>query len=432
MNHPGNLSTLLTLYLSLALAGCGRADDPDEVGDAEGPPGLDVPAPPYPSGSASRGTAPQAPERQEEAAGRDRLVIVAGGDVNLGRELGQRILGDPQGVSILHGLEPVLGGAHLTFVNLECQLSDQKGETQSPYNRLVFTGPPGGAEVLARAGIDLVSLANNHAWDYGKKAFLETLENLEHSGVRYVGASRRPEQMYEPIVTEHQGWSIAWFAVTQIWNQGPILEHYGQYHVAWARFDRLQTALARARKEHDVVLLSYHGGAEYVEFPMQWTRAFAGVVMQMGVDAIVGHHPHIPLGVGWHQQRPIFYSLGNLVFRPHKDHPNTGIGFLARLTFERGREPLVEACPYQILEDDPVLLRGAMKTSLTSSFRSHLRRLSVTAGGSEVGEPDEQGCMRLGPSPPRLAGAAKVREAHPTRVAPAVRQDSATRRIETP
>src|SRR5690606_5230407 len=103
----------------------------------------------------------------------------------------------------------LFGAADFKLVNLECPLSDQNGETQSPLNRLIFTGPPGGARVLANAGINVVSVANNHAWDYLKPAFLETLDNLTRAGVGFVGGSAEPGQQYKPYVFRAKGFSVA-------------------------------------------------------------------------------------------------------------------------------------------------------------------------------------------------------------------------------
>jgi len=327
------------------------------------------------------------------------LVIVAGGDVNLGRELGQLIIKEPTLADPFRSVRPILDSADLTFVNLECQLSDQDGQTQSPENRLVFTGPPGGAALLARSGIDLVSLANNHMWDYGKKALLETFHHLERAGVAYVGASREPNGMYEPTILHRNGWSIAVFAVTQIWNQGTFKTHQGRFHVAWARYDILHKKLAKARAENDVVLFSYHGGGEYLPMPLEYTKEFLRPVMRSGVDAVLGHHPHVPQGIGWYDGHPIFYSLGNLVFRMHSDYPETGTSFLARLTFERGRGlTRVEACPYTMRLENPMLFDGQAKPARERSIRGHLRRLSTYTGGTHVGEPGEHSCMELRPA----------------------------------
>jgi poly-gamma-glutamate synthesis protein (capsule biosynthesis protein) len=326
----------------------------------------------------------------------DKLVILAGGDVNLARGCGQHILKDAS-YDPFRVVRPLLASADLRFVNLECQLSDQGGVTQSKVNRLVFTGPPGGAQTLANAGIDVVSLANNHMWDYGKKALLETFDNLERAGVRYVGASRERDQVYEPLIVNKNGWSIAIFAVTHIWNQGAFDRHPGRDHVAWAAFDELGKKLKKARKKHDLVLVSYHGGGEYVDMPMQWTREFVRAVMATGADAVIGHHPHVPHGVGWHGDRPVFYSLGNLVFAMHSDHPWTGTSFFARLTFSRNDKPLVEACPYHILGHVPMLFDGKTKAARERTFTQHLKLVSVTVGGTRIGEPGEHSCVVLEP-----------------------------------
>jgi len=335
-------------------------------------------------------------------------VVVAGGDVNLARELGQEILRDPGAVRPFAALDPIFRAADLRWVNLESQLSDQGGETQSPYNRLVFTGPPGGAEVLAASGIDVVSLANNHMWDYGKRALFETLSHLDRAGVAAVGATRDPERMYDPLVIRRGDWSIALFAVTHIWNQGEFRSHEGQHHVAWARFDRLARRLEEARSAHDVVLVSYHGGGEYLEMPLGFTKEYVGAVMRWGADAVLGHHPHVPQGVGWHGGRPVYYSLGNLVFGMHRDHEWTGMGLLARLTFERPegcaerscQRMDVEACPYRILGTSPLPFSGPGRAALDRSFRQHLARVSQYVGGTSLGPTGEDGCFRLTPPEP--------------------------------
>ena len=337
-------------------------------------------------------------------------MILAGGDVNLGRGAGQQILKDPS-YDPFSAVAPLLVTADLGFVNLESQLSDQHGETQSPFQQLKFTGPPGGAEVLAHAGIDVVSIANNHCWDYGRKALFQTMDNLDRAGVRYAGASRVPGQQYKPVILRVKGWKIALFAVTQVWNQPPFDKHEGRFYVAWAHFDRLRKALSRARRDNDLVLVSYHGGSEYVDVPMQWTRVFVRAVMDAGADAVIGHHPHVPLGVGWFGERPAFYSLGNLVFSMHRDHVWTGTSFFAKLRFFRDGRREVEACPYHILGHTPMPFEGKTKEARERVFRRHLERLSAATGGTTVGPPGRFSCMRLSPRP-RETGPASVALAH--------------------
>jgi poly-gamma-glutamate synthesis protein (capsule biosynthesis protein) len=323
------------------------------------------------------------------------LVIVAGGDVNLGRECGQAILHDPQ-YDPFRYLGPIWGDADLRFVNLESQLSDQDGETQSPRNRLVFTGPPGGAETLARAGIAVVSTANNHAWDYGRTALLETLDNLARAHVAKAGTGRTLSEAYEPAVVEVRGRRIAVVAVTQIWNDGPIERHEGRNYVAWARLGRVQTALERARRSADFVILSYHGGVEYVDAPVDQTRRFIDGALKTGlVDIVIGHHPHVPQGVTFRRGRPVFYSLGNFVFAGHAWAPWTLVGFAARLELGEGGALAVSACPFVL--DGHLPKPIAASDPASAEARAHLVETSTSVGGVRVGAPDARGCFPLAP-----------------------------------
>jgi poly-gamma-glutamate synthesis protein (capsule biosynthesis protein) len=323
------------------------------------------------------------------------LVIAAGGDVNFGREAGQAILAD-QKYDPFRKLGPIFADADVRFVNLESQLSDQKGLTQSPYNRLIFTGPPGGADTLAQAGIQIASTANNHAWDHGKKALFETLDNLERAGVKAVGTGRDLNAAYAPARLEVRGRKIAVFAVTQIWNDPPFEKHEGKRYVAWASPKRLIPLLELARRTNDVVLLSYHGGAEYQHAPAPPTRRFFKEIMRRKlVDAIIGHHPHVPQGVGWFDGRPAFYSLGNFVFAGHDWAPRTKLGYIARLTFPKGEPVRAEACPFALdgHVPSPILPRDPR----SADARAHLTSISQSTGGSEVSSPDARGCFRLAP-----------------------------------
>jgi poly-gamma-glutamate synthesis protein (capsule biosynthesis protein) len=205
-------------------------------------------------------------------------------------------------------------------------------------------------------------------------------------------------------VLEVAGWSIAVFSVTQIWNQNSFQNHEGRFYVAWAAYDHLDKPLREARKKYDLVFLNYHGGGEYVDVPMQWTREFLRAVMNAGVDAVIGHHPHVPHGVGWHEGRPIFYSLGNLVFAMHSDYPWTGTSFMARLTFNRDGRREFEACPYHILGHVPMPFTGKTKEPRERAFASHLKLVSVTTGGTEVGPPNALGCMPLTPKKKKRGG----------------------------
>jgi poly-gamma-glutamate synthesis protein (capsule biosynthesis protein) len=287
-------------------------------------------------------------------------------------------------------------GADLAFANLESTLSKQpRNETMKPKHPLIFTGPLKGADLVAAAGFDIVSTANNHAWDYGKPALVSTMTELERVGVRYVGTGKTPgDAQYQPVRVEVGGYRIAIFAVTEIWNQGEFQLHPGRKYVAWADMEKLGPELERARRENDLVFVSYHGGSEYVDVPMTWTKSFVKRVMALGADAVIGHHPHVPQGVAWADERPIFYSLGNLVFLPN-EHRWTATSFLAKLVFHRDGRREVFACPYNLIEMEPRPFHGKTRQFHQEGFTRHLRSISRGLGGTEIGAPDAGGCLPL-------------------------------------
>ena len=387
MRRPTDCALVTFLVVALAAGAC--REEPTE-GRTRAPASVSVPKPTAPPAPASVTPLPEAtPVRKP-------LVVLAAGDVNLGREVGQRILKDPA-FDPFADLRPLLSSAHLSFANLESPLSDQNGETQHPEKRLVFVGPPSGAALVARAPFHVVSVANNHVWDYGERGFLDTLDALDAAKVRYAGASRRPGEQYRPTVLSVNGWSVALFAVTHVWNPGTFETHEAADRVAWADTATVVAAVTRARTEHDLVLVSYHGGREYSETPAQEPLDFAKAVTNAGADAVLGHHPHVPQGVGWFSNRPVFFSLGNLVFNKYRDVSWTQRGFIARLTFtpERGIE--LAACPYVIDGDVPRLATRANWPSSDAVLRTYLRRTSsfASVGGTDVGPSDEHGCLPL-------------------------------------
>jgi poly-gamma-glutamate synthesis protein (capsule biosynthesis protein) len=303
------------------------------------------------------------------------IVLVAGGDVSFGRLLGQRLLREPQHDAFAT-VRPLLDPADVRFVNLECTISDQGGETQSPISQLVFTAPPATAPALARAKIDIVSLANNHAWDYGQAALFETFDRLEAEKVAYVGAGRSREEAYRPRVVEKSGVKLAFVAVTAVWNQA-LADHPGLEFVANAEIDSLRAAVRQARAIDGVdhVIVSHHGGYEYVDRPHPGTLELFSAAVDAGADAVIGHHPHVVQRAGILRGKPIFYSLGNLLMRMVTGKPWTQFGMLARLRLgRRGAIASVEICPFRIHGFEPIPLAGDPERAL---FEEHFRAAFV-------------------------------------------------------
>jgi poly-gamma-glutamate synthesis protein (capsule biosynthesis protein) len=271
----------------------------------------------------------------------------------------------------------LLDRADQRFVNLESIISDQGGETQSPINKLVFSAPPPAAAALARAHIDIVALANNHAWDYGREALLETFTHLDRAGIAYVGAGRTRAEAYAPRLITHDGFTLAFLAVTDTWNQ-QLDPHPGRGHIADAQLDALRDSVTRAKAMPgvDKVVVSYHGGYEYFDRPHPETRELLRAAITAGADAVIGHHPHVVQRVGFVDGKPILYSLGNLLMRMVTGRPWTEFGILARLTFHHGAATEVAICPFRIAGFDQIpLAADPHRRAQEAHFRAQLERL---------------------------------------------------------
>lgn len=330
---------------------------------------------------------------------RDVITLIAGGDVSFGRVVGRMLIERPD-TDFFAALRPWLAAADVRFANLEGPISDQHGETQKAGQMLVFTGPPEAAAALARARFTVVSTANNHAWDYGEPALRETMARLEHAGVRHVGTGVDRASSRRPTIVEIEGFRLAFLAVTDIWNQGSLAKHPADAFVARADPDELAAAVRALRGSGaaDAIVVSYHGGEEYVDAPLAHAVSMLRAAVDAGADAVIGHHPHVVQGVSWHAGHPIFHSLGNLLMRMHRDHAWTEFGYLARLELRRGRPPRAWACPFRIHGTDVLpLAEGRDHAAYEKMFYDHLAAISKPLGGVTIGAPAADGCAPITP-----------------------------------
>jgi len=308
-------------------------------------------------------------DTSQVAAGPSTVRLLALGDVNLGRTVGQRILrGDT-----LWPFENVLGEFRehdVVFVNLESNLSNRNGETQSPDNNLIFTGPPAGAWTLKKAGVTVVSTANNHALDYGRAAKDSTIRYLTQAGVQFAGTATKREDLYEPAVFERNGIRFALFAVTAIMN---MPGEWWKGHVAFADTARLLPRVRAWRPEVDVIIVSYHGGNEYQDRPHRPLREFAEAVLTGGADLFLGHHPHVPYGIVEVGEGIGVHSLGNFVFyQPQQYWTQRSFGL--SVTFTRaGSRTAITSCrilPLRAGHQPEFLAAGTEADTIASRVRA--------------------------------------------------------------
>lgn len=249
----------------------------------------------------------------------ENVDVLLGGDVMLGRTVGAAIA---TGADPLAGIRSRLERASSRLVNLECVLSD-KGNA-SAGKRYSLRAPLEAMRVLTAARIDAVSLANNHTADFGPEALLDSIARLQAGDVTAIGAGETTARAYAPhFLTTKAGTKAAIIALSDIDGASDGVS------IASARDrERVAAAIGEARANASFVLVFVHWGDENTDKVNERQRELARWLIDHGVDAVVGSHPHCVQPFDSYHGRPIIYSLGNLVFDGAPSVPNWNQGRL--------------------------------------------------------------------------------------------------------
>ena len=203
----------------------------------------------------------------------------------------------------------------IAFANLESPLSEEIAVTSGSPPTL--GAPPELAGSLARAGIDVVSLANNHAWDQGARGAALTARAVHDAGIVGVGAAPRPIDAFAPAVVTRAGVRVAFLAVTERVNAGPGEPSEPSASIATWDDSLVAASLARARRVADVVVVSIHWSHDFWDGPREEQRERARFLVDHGADIVLGHGPHVLHAVeriaSARGDAVCAYSLGNLV-----------------------------------------------------------------------------------------------------------------------
>jgi poly-gamma-glutamate capsule biosynthesis protein CapA/YwtB (metallophosphatase superfamily) len=239
-----------------------------------------------------------------------RIRIAAVGDMMLGTDYPENHLPDDDGVSFLAHVTPILAGADITFGNLEGVLLDggEPGKKCSNPNACyLFRSPSRYVKHFVNAGFDVLSLANNHARDFGEEGRLASMETLAAAGMHHSGL----EGDFASFTANELDVALLAFAVTK--NSNMMLD-----------YDFAAEVVADHAKRYDIVIVSFHGGAEgrnvtrlpfaeeeYFDEPRGDVVKFSRMMVDAGADLILGHGPHVVRAIERYKNRLIAYSLGN-------------------------------------------------------------------------------------------------------------------------
>jgi poly-gamma-glutamate synthesis protein (capsule biosynthesis protein) len=336
---------LRAFVLVLLLAACSdspadpstRASDPAATG----------------SGPASAAAVPAAPVE---------LRLTFAGDVHF-MERTATLLKNP--ATAFGPIAATLSDADLTIVNLETAITSRGTPEPKTYH---FRTEPKAIDALKAAGIDAVTIANNHTLDFGQIGLLDTLDALHAAEFPAFGAGRDADEAYAPWLTTVKGVKIAVLGFSQVaelsktWAPGP-----DKPGIAMA-FDttRAIAAVTAARKQADLVIVFNHWGEEANSCATSLQKTFAGQIAKAGADIVIGAHAHTLQGSGWLGSTFVAYGMANFLWYGTSKSTETGV---LKLTVRSRAVIKSEFLPAVVSDTgQPVLLTGAAKTKLSQRY----------------------------------------------------------------
>ncbi|VAW87988.1 hypothetical protein MNBD_GAMMA18-537, partial [hydrothermal vent metagenome] len=239
-------------------------------------------------------------------------------------------------------IRSTLKQADFPVVNFESPVT-LNPQTPHSTKEFIYFSLPGSLPALREAGINYVSLGNNHVYDYLGAGLQDTLDYLTQHGLQYSGAGKTPEEAFKPYETEINGMAISLVSATSVSGS-----RYPELYVATDCIDtnydpctpqggaadlndrvRMSSTIATAKGDGNFVVAQLHGGAEYTLSPSDPAYDRMTMAAEAGADLVISHHPHVAQGFSYYNGALIFEGLGNFLF--DQDRHDTMLGLMAQV-----------------------------------------------------------------------------------------------------
>ena len=309
-------------------------------------------------------------QRELDFDGAPAPTVLAVGDVMLGARSRFPIaqFGDDYPFA---AVRPLLCRAPIVLANLEGPLTRVAKRERRQYSYRVHTKF---AEVMRRAGINVLTLANNHLTDCGRAGVIESIESLVAAGIAPIGAGPDRRGAHAPAILTTRGLRIGFLGY--YWNTRTSATETLPGSAMDAP-EAMKEDIQALRAQVDRVVVTFHWGIPYMREVAPEDRAKARLAIDLGADAVIGHHPHVIQAFEVHRSCPIFYSVGNFTFGSGNSRAEC---LMVALAFE-SHATLVRVYPVYVKNRDPrvnyqpKMLRGAAADHV-------LKRLASLAGES--------------------------------------------------
>lgn len=268
---------------------------------------------------------------------------------------------------------PEFAKSDIAFANVEVPLTSIGRRTPfksaadvAARRQFVLKADPAWAAPIRESGLDIVSVANNHAMDYGAAGLSQMLSALDRQGVRHVGAGANLSAAEQPVIVSARGRRVAFIAFLAFRTAGGLgactparADRAGVNALNNGDYERLRSLVTRAKQQADMVVVSLHWGIERERQPNAYQVELARKSIDLGADAVVGHHPHVLQPYERYKGKPIFYSLGNFV-APNYGGP-LGQTLVARMRWRGNDLVSLRIIPARIAAGSPRVLQGAKR-----------------------------------------------------------------------
>jgi poly-gamma-glutamate capsule biosynthesis protein CapA/YwtB (metallophosphatase superfamily) len=274
------------------------------------------------------------------------VTVALAGDTMLGRGVARTLATTPPAAMVAPEVLAVLGDADLVVLNLECCISERGRPWAAPGKPFFFRAPPRAVELLVLLGTDCVTLANNHALDYGVDALADTLAHLAAADIAAVGAGLDLAQARRPAVLAAGGLRVAVLGATDHPpdfaaspdRPGVAFADLGRQVPNWV-LDSVRAADAEVR------LVTPHWGPNMTTAPVRHVRRAATALVDAGATLVAGHSAHVPHGVAG----PVLYDLGDFLDDYRVDPVlRNDLGLLFLVTLDARGPVRLEALPLKL------------------------------------------------------------------------------------
>ncbi len=271
--------------------------------------------------------------------------LIAVGDIMLSRSVEQEMIVKKDFAWPFTLLADFTKSADITFGNLETAIIS--GREILP-GEFAFRTDPKAVTGLQTGGFDIVSLANNHAGNFGQAGFASTFAELNKAKIKYVGADASAPEIGRPVIIERNGLKFGFLAYTYGFPSAEFMLSSAKIAgVNYSDVAKIKSDVGELKQQADFVIVSLHDGTEYIFTPNKEQEEFARAAIDAGASLVIGHHPHVVQTAEKYKNGYIFYSLGNFIFDQLWSVP-TQQGLAVKINFSKKEIKDIELVPVKI------------------------------------------------------------------------------------